>query len=208
MADGVDDTRRYDTPRNRIAMLTGRAPGAIERMEQEGTAQLVASNLIPTDLSGITEERLVVLGFKLYPPDPTDPIFRKCELPEGWTRVQSGDRTMFLRDATGQHRFQVFYKAAFYDRYARMSEEPLLRLEQDLGAKPMLRYRVLRQGPYGAIMEVFAVASEMMRPRDPQDSSMYREVMLPWHQELDRLQGICADWVRAEYPDSAKEMGM
>ena len=102
---------------------------AIVAQEHRGQARLVESSLIPTDLrwdgqgGELTEERLVELGFKLGPVVQDDSLFREADLPEGWTRAAT-DHDLYSKilDDTGTERMSIFYKAAFYDRDAFMSE--------------------------------------------------------------------------------------
>jgi hypothetical protein len=106
-------------------------PGeAIVNQEKRGQGLLVQSSLIPTELLWgpdpdglLTEERLVELGFTLGAILEDDPLFREAELPKGWTRVAT-DHDMWSKilDETGTERMTIFYKAAFYDRGAHMSE--------------------------------------------------------------------------------------
>ena len=102
---------------------------AIVAQEHRGQVRLVESSLIPTDLrydgqgGELTEERLVELGFKLEPTVQDDSLFREVDLPEGWTRAGTDhDLWSKILDETGTERMSIFYKAAYYDRDAFMSE--------------------------------------------------------------------------------------
>lgn len=94
----------------------------IGEMEKAGQSQVVASELIPTDRRGITNEELSTLGFVLGSTDEDDPLFQHAALPVGWAKKPT-DHDMWsdIVDDEGRVRFNVFYKAAFYDRSAHMS---------------------------------------------------------------------------------------
>lgn len=91
----------------------------IEGMESAGQRQLVHSDRIPTEGNA---QSLIDLGFTLGDPDPRDPMFRPCTLPEGWSR-EGSDHAMwsYIVDANGRQRVAIFYKAASYDRSAHFS---------------------------------------------------------------------------------------
>ena len=97
----------------------GGNPGAIEAQEKRGQQQLVTSDVIPVEMTDITEEDLAVLGFKLGDHVDGDDLFRYAILPDGWSK-RGTDHDMWseIVDASGEVRFRVFYKAAFYDRHA------------------------------------------------------------------------------------------
>lgn len=99
----------------------GMAP-LIEQMEAEGQRQLVASSLLPADLSPTDEQAWTDLGFTLGEPADGDPLFRHATLPTGWKR-EGSDHAMhsYLVDERGIRRVNIFYKAAFYDRRASMT---------------------------------------------------------------------------------------
>ena len=92
---------------------------AIYASEARGQTQFVASDVIPTDLTGNTDAELEAMGFELGDPCEGDEIFREARLPEGWKR-EATDHSMWSKivDAKGRERIGVFYKAAFYDRSA------------------------------------------------------------------------------------------
>jgi hypothetical protein len=99
--------------------LFGRYPSAIEDQEARGQAELVNSCQLPVNVTG--RENLEAAGVKFGEPDPKDPLFCDCELPEGWKKLAT-EHAMWskLVDADGKTRASIFYKAAFYDRSAFM----------------------------------------------------------------------------------------
>lgn len=111
-------------PTGLSAMLGG--PKFIEAQEAQGQRELVKSSLLPADITD--RESFERLGFTFGEPVPGDSLFVNAALPPGWTR-QGSDHAMwsYLLDDKGRRRVSVFYKAAFYDRDARM------RLDQRYG---------------------------------------------------------------------------
>lgn len=99
--------------------IVASTPGGIEAQEAAGQSALVASAQLPKDIGGATREQLASLGFRFGA--DVDELFVRCDLPPGWKKVAT-DHSMWseLRDAKGQTRASIFYKAAFYDRRARM----------------------------------------------------------------------------------------
>lgn len=94
---------------------------AIERQEAIGRAELVASEVLPTDLGHGAKVRQVLEGYgiKFLGVCEDDPIFQSVELPAGWSKKPT-DHSMWskLVDDKGRERAAIFYKAAFYDRSA------------------------------------------------------------------------------------------
>lgn len=99
-----------------------RDPDAIVRQQERGLEQLLAGEVLPTKLgSGIDEDLLASLGFTLGVPVHRDPLFRHARLPRGWSKRRTG-RSHWLEivDEAGWVWFELFYKAAFYDRQSLM----------------------------------------------------------------------------------------
>lgn len=127
----------YRTPRNTTSamrndtaerlLLLGdswnHGPGQfIEEQEANGQREIVHSAVIPTDIRGASEDDLKSLGFDLGPVVDGDPMFRRADLPDGWTRDGSEHAMWsYLLDGLGRRRASIFYKAAFYDRSAFLS---------------------------------------------------------------------------------------
>lgn len=103
------------------AMMTLR-PGGIEAQEARGQAELVNSEVLPTEILHCTQADLEALGFVFGELVEGDPIFRHATLPAGWSRAATGHSMWSdINDERGIARVKVFYKAAFYDRSAHMS---------------------------------------------------------------------------------------
>lgn len=102
------------------ALVTGDAPGAIERQEKRGQTTFVKSLVLPIKCIGCSHEQLEELGITFG--DPVDDLFIEAELPDGWEK-RATDHSMWseLVDDEGHVRANIFYKAAFYDRRADIS---------------------------------------------------------------------------------------
>lgn len=113
-----EDTSRRD-PLLHLAGSWDNPSRYIEEMESAGQRQLVNSDRLPTD--GSDDPRFAELGFTFGDPDPKDPMFRPATLPAGWRR-EGSDHAMwsYILDERGIRRVAIFYKAAFYDRRAKM----------------------------------------------------------------------------------------
>jgi hypothetical protein len=101
-------------------MLKHGATPAIEGMEAEGQAELVASNGASLPVKGSEHPCFAKAGIVFG--EPLDPVFREAKLPAGWSIRGRPDHAMWndLLDAKGSVRAAIFYKAAFYDRRAEL----------------------------------------------------------------------------------------
>jgi hypothetical protein len=116
-------------------------PDAIIQQETQGVKNLATTHLLPFQTSAFMPSKdkplhsleWIVLeswGVKPYrnsfgfvTHDANDALFTPCEMPDGWKQSVSDDdnRSLVLQDENGGHRAEIFYKAAFYDRYATLS---------------------------------------------------------------------------------------
>jgi hypothetical protein len=98
-------------------LVTGSSEAGILAQESRGQAEMVQSEVLPSDLRGRGE--LEALGFTFGEPLPSDPMFMPAALPQGWRR-EGSDHAMwsYILDDLGRRRVAIFYKAAFYDRSA------------------------------------------------------------------------------------------
>ena len=107
-----------DTTSIALAAMLG-ASGIIEAQEAQGQRELVRSSVLPAEIADRASfERL---GFTFGEPVPGDSLFLNATMPPGWTK-EGSDHAMwsYLVDDKGRRRASVFYKAACYDRDARM----------------------------------------------------------------------------------------
>lgn len=98
-------------------------PGAIEASEARGQRELVVSEQLPAEIRPATGRfELESAGVKFGDPAPEDKLFVKASLPPSWKKRPT-DHSMWseLVDDRGKVRAQIFYKAAFYDRWAFMN---------------------------------------------------------------------------------------
>lgn len=116
----------------------------IDRMISQGQTELVNTSILPTDGLGGKEAELwkkigVLLGNKVA----GDPMFMNVTLPSGWSK-RSTDHSMWtdLIDDKGRKRASIFYKAAFYDRSARISIARRFSISRDYDRKDVILMRV------------------------------------------------------------------
>lgn len=94
---------------------------SIEALEEQGQRELVASSHLPAagDWEGLTK-----LGVKRGEHVVGDDMFVHAELPPGWKkRATSHAMWSELLDENDEKKAMIFYKAAPYDRYARIHLE-------------------------------------------------------------------------------------
>jgi len=128
---GIENTSQRPAGHHLLGLGLSGVSGYIEGMEAAGQTHVVNSDRIPADGPS---EALEALGFKLGEVDAADPMFRACELPEGWRREGSSHSMWsYIVDAEGYRRVAIFYKAAFYDRSAhfRVEKTPSTRQQSD-----------------------------------------------------------------------------
>lgn len=97
-------------------MGTDGQSGYIQEMESAGQSQLLHADVLPT---ASPWDELARLGFIKGEPITGDPLFTRCTLPEGWSKVGTSHAMHSdVLDERGVRRVGVFFKAAFYDRRA------------------------------------------------------------------------------------------
>lgn len=108
--------------RIRTALVPGIPAGLdICDIEHEGQQLILGNGMLPIELDDCTEDSVRALGFQLGEPIPNDPLFRYGSIPIGWTMRAEGSLHTALIDEKGNHRGYISYKAAPYDRWARLS---------------------------------------------------------------------------------------
>jgi hypothetical protein len=122
-----------------LILLEGMIVGgsqAILNQEARGAAAAREAKHIPKNRSGITDEQLKALGFDLT--GEGDDLFDGAVFPEGWAIESDREdpRHMVFKDEKGRVRASMFYKAAFYDRYANCSFRTRYRIDKDYDANP------------------------------------------------------------------------
>lgn len=158
------------------AMLGG-ASFAIERQEKRGQQELVYSDLLPTD--GLHSLRAVLngAGGSVGEAIPEDPMFTAVTLPPGWSKRDTDHRMWSaLYDDKNRKRASIFYKAAFYDRSARIS--------------PCCRYYV--DSNYDA---------KQSEAIDTATGAVLHVVPAPPSGRLWDAGTTCQEWLKAAYPE-------
>jgi len=99
---------------------------AILNQEAQGQGSFVGSDTLPVKISsyGDFDEKKILedAGMEFLGMVEGDKLFQYVRLPLGWQKVAT-DHSMWsnLVDDKGRIRARIFYKAAFYDRDARLS---------------------------------------------------------------------------------------
>jgi len=111
-----------EVQRNPATALVGAMldPRFIENMEAAGQRELVkATDTLPSE--GSEDPAWAAAGLVFGEKLAGDPVFRKVTLPMGWKKVATDhDMWSHLLDEKGTVRGKIFYKAAFYDRSAKL----------------------------------------------------------------------------------------
>lgn len=95
-------------------------PGGIEHQEKEGQIEQSFKETLPIDTGRNTKEEFESLGFIFH--SKADDIFWNCTFPKGWRKSATENSYWTdIVDETGNKRASIFYKAAFYDRRARVT---------------------------------------------------------------------------------------
>jgi hypothetical protein len=171
---------------------TDPASDYITGMEAAGQRQLVQSDRIPVDGP---DHELLELGFTLGEPDPADPIFRSCTLPEGWGREGTGHSMHSnIVDANGRPRVGIFYKAAFYDRSASFHVKTAASYVSDLlwGEDDDPTPIVDEWTTHELLVEELTKAARVCRERADEQESYYPEGAKSRREQADRADRILA----------------
>ncbi len=166
-------------------------PKVIEKDEDRGSAQLVASEVLPKSDTK-TWEILKSMGIKLGENVPGDPLFVYAELPEGWSKKRSeGDsRGSYIVDSEGRTRAIMFYKAASYDRFASISPIRRYGIQLDYGRCESKNEAIYIVEDYTGIvheMEIIELPDKI-------------HVRL-WFDARDKAKALAIDWMNENYPD-------
>lgn len=118
---GIENTTRSakENPFPMFAEALVNPDGFVEAQEARGQAQVVASQQLPTEGDW---DALEALGFVKGEPVEGDDLFVNATIPEGWYK-EATSHSMYsaIKDERGVERASVGYKAAFYDRWARIT---------------------------------------------------------------------------------------
>lgn len=112
---------RNTTNDSTVEKLANSFPGGIENQEAAGQADLVKDDTLPTEITEDCQVMLEKAGVIFKGPVKDDPLFQHVILPKGWKKLPTlHDMWSHLEDDKYKLRAKIFYKAAFYDRRARM----------------------------------------------------------------------------------------
>jgi len=185
--------------------ITAIIPGGIEVQEAQGNQAFVANGTLPK-CSGKDKEYLEQMGVVFG--DDADDIFVNVQLPDGWAKQPGEDsRGSYLVDNHLNKRASIFYKAAFYDRYASIS---LLRRFY-VTYKPVDGRGSEKTSTWiGVIMDRGIVGEgEILRTAPIEPEPPYpnrgdepaRQRWLTWNDQRENLTKKAAAWLDETYPD-------
>ena len=182
---------------------------AILDQESRGQNSLVTSDQLPVDgsprdrCSEEHEEAWMSTGIE-FGPVVEGELFRNALLPAGW-KLQATDHSMHseLLDGDGRVRATIFYKAAFYDRSARVSLQRRFYVKQVFGDASFEDAKDIVFEVTDADNQVFASAPHHV-PRFPghDDGKAFQE----WRNADDKAKtdakAECVQWLVSNgYPE-------
>lgn len=112
----MDDKNMLDAMMFMAEAMSKGSSRAVTDSEKRGQDQMVNGDALPIDCP---REALEQLGFVFG--ERIDDLFVNVVMPDGWEKVPT-DHSMWsdLIDPQGRKRGSIFYKAAFYDRSAKL----------------------------------------------------------------------------------------
>jgi hypothetical protein len=177
------------------AMATGSSSDAIYQQEAAGQESFAQSETLPTDMSEDARNALEKSGVKFLGIIEDDPIFQYVELPEGWQKKPTS-HSMYtdLVDANGKKRASIFYKAAFYDRSARLNIERRFCIQIDY---QRLREERIAQARVHDVEEVIFTSQEVSfeDASDPTVKYQLQDIAVEEAKEEARK------WLEENYPE-------
>lgn len=171
------------------ALATGDSGQAIMNQEARGQAALVNSDTLPKD--GV--EALVPAGVIVG--EEVDDLFVRVTLPAGWKKEPT-DHSMWskLVDDKGRERAAIFYKAAFYDRKARVSVNRRFDAAERSEWREAGRYEYPDTSPhYGVVLDCGVIIQRFGRVADATDRVGDTQLRAFEHQ--------AEMWLGEHYPD-------
>ena len=172
-----------------VRTLSGE-PNVLEHMEKEGQQRAVNNTMVAKKMFP-ARENWEELGFT-FTDIPGDNVLCKATLPEGWEMVAI-DHSMWnnIIDEQGRVRGSMFYKAAFYDREARMELNQRYRIIIDY-----LDDHVTTEVYFGNPKEKVFVAGQIHKA----DFSS-QESIDAYYDELRRLENLTKNYANLYYPN-------
>lgn len=189
-----------------IRSMAAQRPGdAILEQEAEGRREVVARAAagkaeLPTDIAKESKEALEAAGVKFGYSVAGDPMFQHAELPAGWA-IKGTDHSMYTKlvDEKGRERASIFYKAAFYDRSARLTASRRYSIQSHYNDdhKTVAVARVL-DGDGSVVFESDRIAITDENKYDKRNKSTW-EVEIPGARTIANQQ--CESWLAENKPD-------
>ena len=127
--------------------IFGGSSNAILAQEAQGQKELVKSDTLPTENLEACRKMIEKAGGKIGPIVVGDPLFTVVDLPKGWTkRATEHSMGSELLDEKGRVRATIFYKAAFYDRNARITPVRAIDISQDYNRRDAIVLTIMKHG--------------------------------------------------------------
>jgi hypothetical protein len=174
-------------------------------LESEAAAALCAASKgkdceLPKDVDPKSREVLEAGGVKFLGDVPGDAIFQRAQLPPGW-EIKRTDHSMWtqLCDDKGRERASIFYKAAVYDRSARMTISCRFKIDTyyNTDSETVAVARVNDQGAFPFESERLDIKTDADK-HGVYDRTTH-EYTTPSKRDQARAQ--CSTWLKAHYPD-------
>jgi len=177
------------------AMSTGNSSDAIYQQEAAGQESFVQSETLPTDMSEDARNALEKSGVKFLGIIEDDPIFQYVELPEDWKKIPTS-HSMYtdLIDANGKKRASIFYKAAFYDRSARLNIERRFYIQIDY---QRLREERIAQASVHDVEDVIFTSQEVSF----EDATDLTEKYQLQDIAIEEAKEEASKWLEEKYPE-------
>lgn len=195
----VSNTRHKDALQDFYveAVLLGEGSNAIVHQEQRGQQELVTSDTLPKDVDLEDKAALEAAGVVFGEGVPGDPLFVYVTLPPGWMKART-DHSLWsdLRDEQGRKRGSIGYKAAFYDRWARLSATR--RFSAGLDYSDAAYKRQDSHSEYAGIVQDGDRAIWRQVFTDPKDASKYAD-----DSAYHRAQIAARVWLDEHFPEHA-----
>jgi hypothetical protein len=183
-----------------LELLAGTADGAIERQEARGQANLVLTQVLPTNMHG-NRAVLEAWGITFGEPFPNDPLFCPAQLPDGWRKVATDHRMWTdLVDARGLKRASIFYKAAAYDREAFVQPQPRYRVVKDLTRSSWLANTVASHVIDSNGHILFESSVHQYLPREGDSKEAYKAYQQHYDQVVHAAFYESEKWLNEHYP--------
>ena len=183
-----------------VRMMSGEPmDDIIPDQEKQGQRDLVyGRNRLPKNMQRCTKSQFEQMGIQFV--GEHDDLFYDVVLPDGW-KINETQHSMWskLVDEQGRERASVFYKAAYYDRHARIS----LATRYNASYAPMLGWDNPKHydGGWKGVATDCGVLIWESEPIEKEPDSSARDNWLAWCERRDNLAVSAENWLDGQHPD-------